>query len=147
MRIVLCWHLQETLERAGDATAVWSSAQSYNGLSCVFLSTVTSRFSQSLKIQTIPIVQIVNNVQMLARLIYIQYLKTILELFLMWQITNFKHFAKFVLPYSVSIHAVFNTHTHTCIYGCARSQLQNVGSLVVAYGIYFPDQGSDPGSL
>ena len=136
MRIVLCWHLQETLERAGDATAVWSSAQSYNGLSCVFLSTVTSRLSQSLKIQTIPIVQIVNNVQMLARLIYIQYLKTILELFLMWQITNFKHFAKFVLPYSVSIHAIFNTHTHTHAYMAVLGlscrmwdlQLQHMGS-------------------
>ena len=33
----------------------------------------------------------------------------------MWQITNFKHFAKFVLPYSVSIHAIFNTHKHTHI--------------------------------
>ena len=34
----------------------------------------------------------------------------------MWQITNFKHFAKFVLPYSVSIHKIFNTHTtHTSV--------------------------------
>lgn len=129
MRIVLYWHLQETLERENDATAIWSSAQSYDGLSCVFLSALTSRLSQNLEIQTISIVQIVNNVQIFAQLICIQYLKTVLKQYLMCQITNFKHFAKFVLPYSLSIHAIFNTHTHLGL-SCRMwdLQLQHVGS-------------------
>ena len=37
--------------------------------------------------------------------------------------------------------------TYLFLFGCARSQSQHAGSLVEAYGIQFPAQGSNPGPL